>query len=166
VADLERPEWNPVYYHRADAQGIGFDRTTSGSNAVAQYAPRLARELADIDRVPERYLLWFHHVDWQHRMPSGRTLWEELVARYDRGVAAVEQMNATWQTLEAHIDAQRFAQTRQFLAVQLREAQWWRDACVAYFQQVSGLALPAGARAPAQSLEYYQSLQFPYAPGN
>src|SRR6476646_4365895 len=86
VGDLKRPEWNPTYYHRADKGGIGFDRTASGSNAIAQYAPEVARPLADPRTTPEKFLLWFHHLPWKHRMPSGRTLWEELVARYDQGV--------------------------------------------------------------------------------
>jgi alpha-glucuronidase len=88
VADLKRPEWNPVYYHRADRNGIGFDRTRTGSNAVAQYAPALARRLADPATTPLTELLWFHHLPWNHTLPTGRTLWVELVHRYDRGDAA------------------------------------------------------------------------------
>jgi alpha-glucuronidase len=166
VSDLDRPEWNPVYYHRADRHGIGLDRTAAGSGAVAQYAPPVAGRFAAPATVPEEYLLWFHRLPWDHRMRSGKTLWEELVARYDRGVAEVEAMQATWATLEAYVDAERFAKTRAFLAIQADEARWWRDACLAYFMAQSGLDLPAGARPPAESLEYYQALEFPYAPGN
>jgi alpha-glucuronidase len=166
VNDLDRPEWNPVYYHHADRHGIGLDRTAAGSGAVAQYAPALAGRFASLDTVPDEYLLWFHRVRWGQRMRSGRTLWEELVARYDRGVAEVEAMQATWATLEPYVDAERFAKTRDFLAIQARESRWWRDACLAYFMAQSGLDLPAGARPPAESLEYYQALEFPYAPGN
>ena len=165
VDDLERPEWNPFYYHRADAQGIGLDRTGRGSDAVAQYAPPVARRLADLQSVPDDFLLWFHRLPWDHRMASGRTLWEELVARYDRGIAEVEAMRAAWADLQPFVDAERFAKTRDFLDIQLREARWWRDASLAYFMQRSGRQLPPGTRPPAESLEYYRSLEFPHAPG-
>ncbi len=166
VSELDRPEWNPVYYHRADADGIGFDRTASGSNAVAQYADRVAETFGSLERVPEKYLLWFHRVPWNHRMTSGRTLWEELIAHYDRGVAEVARLQATWRGLEDYVDAGRHAQTAQFLGIQLAEARWWRDACIAYFSDVSGLEVPEGVEPPARTLEHYKSLQFPFAPGN
>jgi alpha-glucuronidase len=170
VADQKRPEWNPVYYHRADADGIGFERgppgkNRGGSNATAQYAPKVAAVFADPKKVPENLLLWFHHVSWDRRMSSGRTLWDELVYRYDHGVESVRQMRATWAAQQGRVDAARFAEVAAFLAIQEREAQWWRDACIAYFQSISKRPLPAGAAAPAHSLEYYQSLKFPYAPG-
>ncbi|WP_045760311.1 alpha-glucuronidase family glycosyl hydrolase [Xanthomonas albilineans] len=161
-----RADWDPVYYHRADRNGIGFDRSATGSDAVAQYAPPLARRFSDVRRVPERYLLWFHHVSWDHRMHSGRSLWEELIAHYDHGVAEVARMRATWAGLAPYVDAQRYRQVADFLVIQQREAQWWRDASIAYWQQVSGRALPPGVVPPAHPLAYYQSLSFPNAPGN
>jgi alpha-glucuronidase len=161
-----RADWTPVYYHRADRQGIGFDRGRSGSNAVGQYAPEVAAGFGDLQRVPEEYLLWFHHLPWTHRMRSGRTLWEEMVGRYTRGVDTVKAFVATWAKLEGRIDAERFAQTAAFLAIQQQEAQWWRDASIAYWQSLNGLALPAGQAPPAQSLSHYMSLTFPNAPGN
>src|SRR5690606_34141960 len=133
VSDLGRPEWNPVYYHRADEHGIGFDRTATGSNAVAQYAAPVAREFASLERVPDELLLWFHHVPWDSRMRSGKTLWEELIAHYDAGVTQVAQMQATWDSLKSYVDAERWQQTADFLRIQHQEAQWWRDACLAYF---------------------------------
>ncbi len=170
VSDLKRPEWNPAYYHRADAGGIGFERgpplkNSQGSNATAQYAPKVAAVFADPKKTPENLLLWFHHVSWDRRMASGRTLWDELVYRYDRGVEAVRQMRTAWAAQQARVDAERFAQVAAFLAIQEQEAQWWRDACIAYFQSISKRPLPAGTAAPAHPLEYYQSLKFPYAPG-
>jgi alpha-glucuronidase len=165
VDELDRPEWNPVYYHRADRQAIGFDRTVTGSNAVAQYAPPVGGEFANRDTVPDEYLLWFHRLPWDARMRSGRTLWEELIAHYDRGVATVGEMREQWASLERFVDPERFDKTRHFLEVQAREARWWRDACIAYFQAVSGRPLPDGVRPPERSLEYYESLEFPYAPG-
>ncbi|MFA5962490.1 MAG: alpha-glucuronidase family glycosyl hydrolase [Sphingomonas sp.] len=166
VADLARPEWNPVYYSRADRNGIGFDRTASGSDAIGQYAPGVARMLADPATTPERELLWFHHVAWDHRMTSGRTLWAELVAHYDRGVAHVARMRRTWATLAPDIDAARFAKTATFLAIQEREARWWRDASLAYWMSVNGLGLPPGAAPPAHDLAWYEAQHFSHAPGN
>jgi alpha-glucuronidase len=166
VGDLARSDWNPTYYHRAGRDGIGFDRSASGSKAAAQYAPELARRFADPATTPPELLLWFHHLPWDYAMPSGRTLWAELVAHYDHGVAQVAQMQAQWAKLEPLVDARRWQDTAARLAQQREEAQWWRDACIAYFQSVNGLPLPPGARAPAHPLAYYQALRFPYAPGH
>jgi alpha-glucuronidase len=164
VDDLDRAEWNPYYYHRADADGIGFDRTQTGSNAVAQYAPPVAEKFANLDAVPDAYLLWFHRLPWDHRMRSGRTLWEELIAHYDRGVAEVAAMRTDWATLEPYVDAERFAKTAQLLEVQAHEARWWRDACLAYFSSRSGLALPRGVAGPEHTLEHYRSLSLASPP--
>ncbi len=165
VDDLDRAEWNPDYYHRANADGIGLDRTASGSDAVAQYAPEVASRFANLATVPDAYLLWFHRLPWDHGLRSGRTLWEELVAHYDRGVAEVAAMRADWATLEPYVDAERFAKTTQLLEIQAREARWWRDACIAYFKSQSGLDLPRGVAEPEHTLEHYRSLSFPFAPG-
>jgi alpha-glucuronidase len=161
-----RADWTPVYYHRADRNGIGFDRSRRGSNAVSQYAAPVADVFDDLKRVPDEWLLWFHHVPWTYPMRSGSALWEELVRHYDRGVDAVAAMRETWMRLEGRIDAQRHAQTADFLAIQHKEAQWWRDASIAYWQSLNGLPMPAGHAPPPRTLEYYQSLSFPDAPGN
>jgi alpha-glucuronidase len=163
---LPRADWNPVYYHRADANGIGFDRTRQGSDAVDQYAPPVAATFNNLKTTPDAYLLWFHHLPWDYRMRSGRTLWDELVRHYTHGVDEVKQMRATWKSLDGRIDAQRYAQTAAFLAIQQDEAQWWRDASIAYWQSLNHLPLPAGYAPPAHSLDYYKSLSFPYAPGH
>jgi alpha-glucuronidase len=165
VNNLNRADWNPTYYHRADAAGIGFERGPKGSNATAQYAPKVAALFADPRKVPEQFLLWFHHVPWDYKTSSGRILWDELVYRYTRGVEVVSQMRRTWAGLAPYVDAERFAQVSAFLAIQEQEAQWWRDACIAYFQTFSKRPLPTGFAPPAHPLEYYQSLRFPYAPG-
>ncbi len=166
VADLARPEWNPVYYHKADANGIGFDRTAKGTNAVGQYAPQVAATFGNARRVPEQFLLWFHHLPWDYRTRSGRSLWDELVVRYDRGVDAVTAMQASWGALEGKVDARRWQEVRDFLAIQRQEAQWWRDASLAYFQSVSKRPLPAGHAAPPHDLDWYKAIRTPYAPGN
>ena len=165
VNDLARPDWNPVYYHRADANGIGFDRTATGSNAVSQYAPEVAARFGKLATVPDDYLLWFHHVAWDYRMRTGATLWEELVRRYDTGVASVEAFQRDWQQLRPLVDAQRYAEVEAFLGIQHDEAIWWRDASLAYFGSLSKRPLPPGVRAPAHPLAWYQALTFPYAPG-
>ncbi|HEU4603933.1 MAG TPA: alpha-glucuronidase family glycosyl hydrolase [Steroidobacteraceae bacterium] len=166
VAGGPRADWTAVYYHRADENGIGFDRTSKGSNAVAQYFPPVAAKFADRKQVPDALLLWFHHVGWDERMRSGRTLWDELVVHYTQGVQQVHDMRATWQSLAPYVDARRHWEVDQFLRIQEQEAQWWRDACIAYFQSFSKRPLPQGYAPPAKSLEYYESLSFPYAPGN
>jgi len=165
VSELSRPEWNPTYYHQADRDGIGFDRTATGSNAIAQYAREVAKPWADPRTTPDELLLWFHHLKWDFRMKSGKTLWEEIVAHYDRGVAAAVELRKRWDALKGHVDARRHAETATLLRVQEREALWWRDACLAYFQSLNGLPMPAGTTAPALSLAEYQSRVFPYAPG-
>ncbi|MDP3403597.1 MAG: alpha-glucuronidase family glycosyl hydrolase [Brevundimonas sp.] len=166
VDDLDRPEWNPVYYHRADATGIGFDRTATGSNALAQYAPGVGARYADPATVDERDLLWFHHVAWDRPMRSGRTLWDELVVTYGRGVSKVGEMRRTWSAMEPHVDARRFDEVSQFLAIQEQEAKWWRDASVSYFRTLADRPLPAGEPEPEFDLEHYRALSFPLAPGN
>jgi alpha-glucuronidase len=161
-----RADWTSVYYHRADSRGIGFDRSARGSNAVAQYFPPVARQFDDLRRTPEEFLLWFHHVPWGYRVRSGRSLWDELAYRYTRGVDRVHEMHATWKTLAAYVDSERYAQVDAFLGIQEREARWWRDASIAYFQTCSERKLPAGLAPPAHPLEYYEALEFPNAPGD
>jgi alpha-glucuronidase len=161
-----RADWTPVYFHRADARGIGFDRSASGSNAVAQYAAPVAARFGDLKTVPDDYLLWFHHAPWDHRMQSGRTLWDELVYRYTRGVDNVREMRKVWDELAPLVDSERHGQIAAFLRIQEQEATWWRDACIAYFQSVAQRPLPAGYLPPQHSLDYYKALKFPYAPGH
>ena len=163
---LPRDDWNPVYYHRADAYGIGFDRTRSGSNALAQYNLEASRQWIDSNTCDEKYIIWFHHISWDHKMKSGRNLWNELCYKYNEGVAAVGQMQQQWQGLEKQIDPQRFTQVKQLLLIQHNEAVWWRDACLLYFQTFSKMAIPSNYEQPKHNLDYYESLKFPYAPGN
>jgi alpha-glucuronidase len=166
VSGGQRADWTSVYYHRADANGIGFDRTTTGSNAVSQYAPPLRDAFGSPDRVPEDYLLWFHHVPWDRRTSSGRTVWDELTVRYCRGVEAVRGMQATWRALADRIDAERYEETRAFLAIQEKEARWWRDASVLYFQTFSKRPIQDSCGPPAETLEHYMSINLKYVPGN
>jgi alpha-glucuronidase len=165
VSDQPAPLWNPTYYNRADAHGIGFDRTSAGSNAVAQYAPEIGRCFADLRCLSDDELLWFHHLPWSYRMRSGETLWEALVRRYDRGVAKVEAMNRTWAPLAPMVDMPRHIETAAKLHRQLLEARWWRDASIAYFASVSHLPLPSGPRPPDHDLAWYKAIHFDTVPG-
>jgi len=166
VSNAGRADWNPVYYHRADLFGIGFNRTASGSNALGQYAPQVQKQWSDSNTCAEKYLLWFHHVSWQHKMGSGRTLWNELCAKYQQGVDTVRWMQQQWSGLKGSVDEERFRQVQMFLNVQEKEAEWWRDACLLYFQTFSKMPLPPGYEKPDHTLDYYKSLRFPFAPGN
>jgi len=165
VDDQPASLWNPTYYHRADAAGIGFDRTASGSEAVAQYAPEIERCFADPRCVPEQYLLWFHHLPWTYRTRSGRSLWDELVARYGRGVDSVASMQSEWKALRPFVDPARHDAVAARLGRQHVEAKWWRDASIAYFQNVSHLPLPPNERPPPHDLSWYKAISFSIVPG-
>jgi len=165
VCDLAEPSWNPCYYAKADATGIGFDRTKTGSNAVAQYAPDVARCFADLRCVSDKDLLWFHHVPWTYRMKSGEIFWDSLVGHYDRGLAAIQATKSEWQSLRPFIDTQRFDRVAASLDRQSIEAKWWRDSSIAYWQSVSKLPLPAGHTPPPHSLSWYQAIHFDTVPG-
>jgi alpha-glucuronidase len=165
VGNLSRPEWNPVYYHNAGTDGIGFNRTASGSNALEQYAPEVAAAFGDPGTCPETYLLWFHHLPWDFRLQDGTILWDGIAKTYQKGVDEVAEMQKTWSSMEPYIDAERYNKVTMLLKIQLKEARWWRDACLLYFQKFSERPLPEGVEKPAHSMEYYQALKFPYAPG-
>ena len=158
---LSRPDWSPTYYHRVDTLGIGFDRTARGSDAVAQYAAPVRDRYANLATVPDSLLLWFHHVPWTYRTHSGRDVWDELVFRYNAGVDTVRAMQKEWASVRPAVDAERFAQVAQFLAIQEREARWWRDAALTYFQQFSRMPIPSRYEQPAHPLAYYQRIRCP-----
>ncbi|WP_281637945.1 alpha-glucuronidase family glycosyl hydrolase [Flavobacterium marginilacus] len=166
VGNLSRPEWNPVYYHKADKNGIGFDRSQNGTNAVSQYAPEAAAIFDNIKTCPQEYLLWFHHVSWDYKLKDGNSLWDGMALKYQQGINQVKEMQETWNTAEKYVDSERFKEVQMLLNIQYKEAKWWRDACLLYFQQYSGKELPKGVEKPVQTLEYFQSLKFPFAPGN
>ncbi len=160
----DREDWSSYYYHKADSIGIGFNRTASGSNAVNQYFPPVRDRFMSLTSCPDEYLLWFHHVEWDYRMRSGNTLWEEICYHYYAGVDSVREIQARWEGLKGKVDDEHFDHVQQMLRIQEREAVWWRNACVLYFQSVSKRPIPAGLEKPNKSLEYYKSLDFPYAP--
>ena len=164
--DNLRPDWNPVYYHRANAKGLGFDRTPAGSNAAGQYALPVAKVYGDLMLCPESLLLWFHHVPWDHQLKSGRTLWDELCLHYQAGVNEVRTWVDAWAALEGRIDQGRFVHVQTLLRRQEREARWWRDACLLYFQTFSQRPLPPGVEPPEHTLTYYKGINLRYVPGS
>tara|TARA_R110002051_G_scaffold8980_8_gene36380 strand:- start:6463 stop:8637 length:2175 start_codon:yes stop_codon:yes gene_type:complete len=165
VDNLSRPDWNPVYYHKADTNGIGFDRTSSGSNATEQYATYLEKTFNDVNTIPEEYLLWFHHVSWDYKLQNGNTLWDGIALKYQEGVNDVNNMIHTWDDAKPYVTESEYNEVKMLLQIQLKEAKWWRDACLLYFQTFSQKELPEGVEKPTQNLEYYKSLKFPFAPG-
>ena len=130
-------EWCPVYYHKADKDGVGFDRTTeTGTDAVSQYRGHIARTYNDIETCPEELLLWFHHVPWTHRMKDGMTLWESLRYHYNNGVIWTESLQNDWRYKMRHfIDEQRWREVDERLKHQVENAREWRDVCLKYFAQ-------------------------------
>ncbi|GAC1655310.1 MAG: alpha-glucuronidase family glycosyl hydrolase [Gemmatimonadaceae bacterium] len=159
-----RPDWTPAYYHRADSTGVGFDRTAQGSNAVAQYADSVRNRYGNRATVPDSLLLWFHHVGWRERLSSGRNLWEELVDRYNAGVDTVRAMQRLWDSVKPAVDDDRFRSVQSDLAIQEREARWWRDAVLQYFQTFSRMPIPGRYEQPAHTLEYYMTVDCPRDP--
>ena len=155
TSNSEHANWNSPYYHRADSIGIGFDRTKTGSNAVAQYFPPVEEKFGSLQTCPEEFLLWFHHVPWTYRMKSGNILWDELCYHYYKGVEDVNEMQDTWDSLEGEIDRINFESVKAYLKIQYNAAVKWRDGSVLYFQTFSHLPIPEGLEKPEHDLEYY-----------
>ena len=153
-------EWCPVYYHKADSLGVGFDRSSKGTGAVGQYREPYRSLYDNLSTCPEQYLLWFHHVAWNYRMKNGKTLWDNLCARYTRGVKAVETTLMTWKLMRSifvdDCDEDRWNEVDSLLTIQLGNAQEWKDVCLDYFHQFSRMPLPAegeGTVAPVATRE-------------
>lgn len=160
-----RPDWSAPYYHQADAQGIGFNRTATGSDALSQYALEIQQLWSNTESCPEKYLLWFHHLPWTYTMKSENSLWEALCFKYDSGVKSIKSMKESWSELSNEIDQGRFNQVSMLLDIQEDEAEWWRNSCLLYFQTLSNMRFPKDIEQPQGNLEYYKSLKFPFAPG-
>ncbi|MTI40587.1 alpha-glucuronidase [Fulvivirga lutimaris] len=165
IKNMPRPDWTSVYYHKADKEGIGFNRSSTGSNATAQYAPELAKVFNDPKATPSELLLWFHHLPWSYKLENDRTLWDNIGITYQEGVNEVREMTTTWEQMSPFVDHERHQLVKSLLSIQLNEAIWWKNACMSYFKQFSELPFPAEMEKPDKSLEYYMSLKFPFAPG-
>lgn len=148
-----RPDWMPVYYHKADENGVGFDRAITGSNAVSEYFSPLNTLFGNIETCPENLLLWFHHVPWNYQMKDGKTLWEELCFKYDSGVKNVRDYQKVWDKMESYVDAERFKQVQSKLKIQSKDAVCWKDACLLYFQTFSKMPIPYDIERPVHELD-------------
>jgi alpha-glucuronidase len=158
LAQAGRPDWTAVYYHKADSVGLGFNRTATGSNALALYSPGVQKQWGDAKTCPLNYLLWFHHVGWRQPLSSGRTLWNELVTRYYTGADSVTWMQQRWASVRPTVDAALHADVAARLEIQRREALWWRDACVLYFQTYAKQPIPAPFAPPTRTLAEVKTL--------
>ena len=156
-----RADWTPPYYHKADSIGLGFDRTLTGSANVKQYPDDLCRLYNDINTCPENLLAWFHHVPWDHKMKSGRTFWDELCHKYDEGVHETRRFLAIWDAMQPYIDAQRFEEVQRKLRIQARDSEWWRDACLLYFQTFSKRPIPSDVEHPVHNLDEMMRFRIP-----
>lgn len=154
-----RPDWTSVYYHRAAADGIGFDRTGSRSNALSLYAPEVQKQWNNPATCDLNYLMWFHHLPWNYQLSTGNILWNELMMRYYSGVEDVQGFIDQWALLKSEIDPEIFENVSGRLLIQKKEALWWRDACYLYFREFSKLPLPAGLKEPDRTLEDVKALE-------
>ena len=156
-----RADWTPPYYHKADSIGMGFDRTLTGTANVRQYPEALCRLYNDINTCPENLITWFHHVPWDHKMKSGRTFWDELCHQYDEGVHEARRFLAVWDAMQPYVDAQRFSEVQRKLRIQARDAEWWRDACLLYFQTFSHRPIPQDMEHPVHNLDEMMQFRIP-----
>ena len=156
-----RADWTPPYYHKADSIGMGFDRTLKGSANVKQYPDELCRLYNDINTCPENLLTWFHHVPWDFRMKSGRTFWDELCHKYDEGVHQARHFLAVWDAMQPYVDSQRFNEVQRKLRIQARDSEWWRDACLLYFQTFSKRPIPQDMEHPVHNLDEMMKFRIP-----
>lgn len=161
-----RADWMPKYYHKADTEGVGFDRTRAGSGNVDHYHEPLASMYNSLETCPEELLLWFHHVPWNHKMSSGRTFWDEMCHRYDRGVKKVREYQQVWENAKPYVDLKRWEAVREKLEIQESDARWWRDACVQYFGEFSGMPVPSDVEQPERPLEELKKIKLSMAHHN
>ncbi|MFQ9316443.1 alpha-glucuronidase [Dysgonomonas mossii] len=153
LSQAAREDWTSVYYHKADTIGLGFNRTTTGSDAVSHYFPPLNNIYNDISTCPENLLLWFHHVPWNYKMNDGKTMWDALCYKYDSGVQQVREYQKVWDRMEQYVDSRRFEEVQSKLKIQARDAVWWRDACLLYFQTFSKKPIPYDLERPIYELD-------------
>ena len=153
LSQAAREDWTSVYYHKADTIGLGFNRTTTGSDAVSHYFPPLNNIYNDISTCPENLLLWFHHVPWNYKMNDGKTMWDALCYKYDSGVQQVREYQKVWDRMEQYVDSRHFEEVQSKLKIQARDAVWWRDACLLYFQTFSKKPIPYDLERPIYELD-------------
>lgn len=147
-----RLDWQPPYYHKADSLGIGFDRTSNGSNYVSQYPEPLASMYNNVKTCPDNLLLFFHHLPWTYKL-HGKTLWENLCLHYDKGVKEAESFVETWKTMKPYVSEEIYTEQLKKFERQAKDAWWWRDGCLLYFQTFSKMPLPKKSPTPRHKLE-------------
>ncbi len=153
-----RPDWTPPYYHKADTNGIGFDRSSSGSDAVSEYHEPLGSEFNNLKTCPEKYLLWFHHLPWDYKLKDGETLWNAICRHYQEGLNQVRQFQIVWDKVKPYVDKERFVKVQRKLRRHCRDAQIWHDACILYFQQFSRRPIPYDVERPIYNLDYLEKV--------
>ena len=158
LARSGRADWTSTYYHRADSIGLGFDRTEGGSKAIGLYAPEVQAQWKDPETIPLKYLLWFHHVNWNKKLNTGNTLWEELCKRYYSGADRAAGFLKAWQNLQGRLDPEIYSAIEGKLKRQGWEAEWWRDSCLLYFQTFSKLPIPGSYPKINRSLDELKQL--------
>lgn len=156
-----RADWLPSYYHCADREGIGFDRTTTGSDAVSQYPDSLAAVFNSLSSCPEEFLLWFHHVSWDHKLKSGNTLWDDLCYKYQTGVEKAQEFCEVWNQMSDYVDSERYQAIANRLKIQADDAVWWKDACLEYFRTFSRMKYPSGVDKPVFRLKELKKVKLP-----
>lgn len=149
-----RPDWEPAYYHKAAADGVGFDRTSkTGTDAVSQYHEPLKSLYDNVETCPENLLLWFHHLPWDYKMSDGHTLWEKLCYTFEEGIQEARGFIKTWEKAGKYVDSYRYQCIYDRLVRQAKDAIWWRDATMLYFQQYSGMEIPSDCTQPQHTLD-------------
>lgn len=156
-----RADWLPSYYHCADREGIGFDRTTTGSDAVSQYPDSLAAVFNSLSSCPEEFLLWFHHVSWDYKLKSDNTLWDELCYKYQTGVDKAQEFCEVWNQMSDYVDSERYQAIANRLKIQADDAVWWKDACLEYFRTFSRMKYPSGVDKPVFRLKELKKVKLP-----
>ena len=165
VSKMSRADWTSTYYHKADSLGIGFDRTVTGSNALAQYPDSIRNQWQDPLKCDPKYLLWFHHLSWDYKVFGNIPLWTLLCIKYDDGLSFTKDFRKSWRNLKDQIDPERFKHVSMLLDRQVHEAELWHHSCILYFQTFSKRPIPSGIDVGKKPLEYYMKMEYPYAPG-
>jgi alpha-glucuronidase len=138
IESAERNGWGQWF--RADAQGIGMDRTVAtGTGYIGQYPPELAKAYEDVNTCPDDLLLFMHHVPYTHVLHDGKTVVQYVYDAHYEGAATAQTYAPRWQTLHGLIDDDRYNETLKLFTYQAGHAIVWRDAVTRWFQKESSI---------------------------